>query len=295
MTPRLAVALREPLPWADLLGLVRTAEDARYERVFVPETANREAFGQLAGFAAATTTLGLGTGVIAIESRAPATIAAGAATLQESSGGRFVLGLGAGFAGLSALQSAAKEVRAAMDASPLPMESPPPVWFAALGDRAVAAAAEEADGVLLNWCSPERVAGAAEIVRRERGGDGAGDGFTMAVYVRCCLTGVDDGAPLEALAEATRLYAAIPHYRRQFEAMGLGAEAEAAASGEPVPERIVDAVCIRGGREAFRARAAEYLQAGADLVVVYPVPARDAASSMLGTILAAAPDPAIQP
>ena len=289
--PRLAVALREPLPWTGLLELVQTAEETGYETVFVPEVGNREAFSQLAGFAAATSRIGLATGVVSVESRTPATIAAGAVTVHEASGGRLVLGLGAGFGTLSDLRTAAKEVRAAMANSPLPAARTPPVWFAALGDRTVAVAAREADGVLLNWCTPERVADAARIVRKERH---AASGFTVAVYVRCCLTGVDDAAPFEALAEAARTYAALPHYGRQFESMGLGSEASEAARGGPVAERLVDAVCIRGGREAFRARAAEYADAGADLVVVYPVPAHEPASSILGTILAAAPDPSVE-
>ncbi|MCA1726630.1 MAG: LLM class flavin-dependent oxidoreductase [Actinobacteria bacterium] len=290
-SPQLAVALREPLPWADLLELVRTAEDTGYEAVFVPETGNREAFGQLAGFAAATSRVRVGTGVVSVESRSPVIVAAGAVTLHEASGGRFVLGLGAGFAPLATLSQSAKEIRAAMEASPVPHDTLPPVWFAALGDRAVALAAREADGVILNWCTPERAADAVEIIRRERGGL---DGFTVAVYLRCSLTGIKDEAPFEALAEVSRVYAALPHYRRQFEAMGLGPEAQRAAAGEPVPERLVDAICVRGGRDAFRARADAFAQAGVDLVVVYPVPAREPASSMLGTILAAAPDTTVE-
>jgi alkanesulfonate monooxygenase SsuD/methylene tetrahydromethanopterin reductase-like flavin-dependent oxidoreductase (luciferase family) len=288
--PELAVTLREPLPWADHIQLVRAAEESGYRAAFVPKVGTREAFAQLAGFAAATATLRVGTGVVAVGSRTPAIIAAGALTLHELSGERFVLGLGAGFGTLGDLSATAKETRAAMAANPLPVSAAPEVWFAALGDRAVALAAREADGVLLNWCTPERAAGAVEIVRRERGPDVP---FTVAVYLRACLTGVDDGASFAALAEITRGYASIPHYLRQFEVMGFGAEARAAARGEPVPERLVDAICVRGGRDEVRARTEAFAAAGVDLVAVYPVPAREPVSSMLGTILTAAPDPTV--
>lgn len=289
--PRLGVALREPLPWASLLELVRTTEDAGYEGVFVPEVGNREAFAQLSAMAMVTSRLTLATGVVAMDSRRADTTATAALTLHELSSGRHVLGLGAGFRPLDEFLAHVEDVRRAFAGHPL--GPPPPVWLAALGDRAVEAAASGADGVLLNWCTPERVRRARESIARIREGSEAP--FTVAVYVRCCLTGVDDEAPLEALREATATYASLPHYRRQLDALGLGDEAALAAKAlqegslELVPESLVDALCVRGGPEAFRRRAAEFAAAGADLVVVYPVPARDPASSMLGTILAAAP------
>ncbi len=39
---------------------------------------------------------------------------------------------------------------------------------------------------------------------------------------------------------------------------------------------------------------AEYRRAGADMPVVYPVPALDPVSSIVGTILAMAPSPAVE-
>ncbi|MGH2556107.1 MAG: LLM class flavin-dependent oxidoreductase, partial [Actinomycetota bacterium] len=72
------------------------AEDTGYEAVFVPEISGREAFSTLAGFATATTRIGLGTGVVTIPSRSPVTSAMAAATVHDLSGGRAVLGVGAG-------------------------------------------------------------------------------------------------------------------------------------------------------------------------------------------------------
>lgn len=292
--PRLAVALREPLPWPELLGLVRTAEETGYEAVFVPEVGHREAFSQLAAMATSTSRLRLASGVVSLESRTPQATAAAALTVHELSGGRHVLGVGAGHRSLSELLAYDSQLRQALTAHAL--GPAPPVWFAALGDRVVEAAAERADGVLLNWCTPERVADAVQAVRRRD----PQRPFTVGVYVRCCLTGVADDAPLEALRLAAATYASLPHYRRQFEAMGLGdgaaAAARALADGDvtAVPESFVDALCVRGGRDAFRERALAFARAGADVVVVYPVAARDAASSLLATLLAAAPDPAVE-
>jgi 2-methylisocitrate lyase-like PEP mutase family enzyme len=92
----------------------------------------------------------------------------------------------------------------------------------------------------------------------------------------------------------------MPAYQRQLEAEGLGDLADAAADarrrGDPagVPEELVDALCVRGGRDEALARLDEYRAAGADLVVVYPVTAQEPASSLMGTIMGAAPDPSVE-
>jgi hypothetical protein len=95
-------------------------------------------------------------------------------------------------------------------------------------------------------------------------------------------------------------YAAIPHYRRQFEHMGLGREADVAATahhaGRPheVPDALVRAACVWGDRREALRRFGEYHQAGADLVLCYPVAALDPFSSLLGTVLGAAPTPSLE-
>lgn len=74
--------------------LARAAEAAGYDLVLVPETWGREAFTRLGYLAAHTETIRLGTGIIPVHSRSPALIAQGAATLDELTDGRAVLGLG---------------------------------------------------------------------------------------------------------------------------------------------------------------------------------------------------------
>src|ERR671925_276886 len=69
---RIGVALREPIPWHDLVQIVRTAEDTGYDALFVPEGVAREAFSTLAGLAAETSRIRLGTGVLPMTTRAGA-------------------------------------------------------------------------------------------------------------------------------------------------------------------------------------------------------------------------------
>ncbi len=63
--------------------------------------------------------------------------------------------------------------------------APVPIWIAALGPKATRLAGEIADGVILNWCTPERVAEARDAIRAAAGEAGRDpDAVTISVYVR---------------------------------------------------------------------------------------------------------------
>jgi len=92
----LAVALRDPYPWSEFAGLARTVEAAGYAALFLPEVGTRDTLAALAALAGETTALRLGTGVVPLPSRSPGLLAIAAATVQERSNGRLILGLGTG-------------------------------------------------------------------------------------------------------------------------------------------------------------------------------------------------------
>jgi len=298
-----------------LVQIVQTAEQTGYEALFVPESSGREAFSTLAGLSGHTEALRLGTGIVTIVARRPSTTAMAAATVHEISGGRLILGLGTGPVGpgaLDRLRGFVTLVRSALEGEEVQTpeggrfqlafhpKEPVPIWIAALNHKAMRLAGEVADGVLLNWCPPERVAFARERIREGASAAGRDPGsVTLAVYVRACV-GQEPRAAMAALAAMAAQYASYPAYRRQFEAVGLGekarAAAEALAAGKPdrVPEELVRRVCLMGEASEALAGLRAYLDAGADLPVVYPVATRDALSSILGTVFALAPHPAVE-
>jgi probable F420-dependent oxidoreductase len=279
---------RIPMPVDDLLQAAVLTEETGYNALFVPDHGVWDPFALLASFAQRTSRLRLATGVVTLTSRSPAIMGAAAATLDRVTGGRSILGLGSG------PERRVDRVAAYLDNLREHRPDGVPLYLAALGDRMVHLAGARADGVLLNWCSPARVERARAQVDRT-----GPRRVTLAVYVRACL-GHEAEHALAALREAVGMYAAIPAYRRQLEAEGLGAQAAAAAEArgrdDPsrVPDELVDALCVRGTRDQALARLDEYRTAGADLVVVYPVTAQEPASSLMGTIMAAAPDPAVE-
>jgi alkanesulfonate monooxygenase SsuD/methylene tetrahydromethanopterin reductase-like flavin-dependent oxidoreductase (luciferase family) len=300
-------ALRDPLPWSDLAAVVRAAEQTGYTALFLPEIGARDALVTLGALASETRDLTLATGVLPIASRSLRLLAMGAATVQERSGGRLVLGIGTGGLGRGALErlrGAVLALRALLSGERVLLEGrevelglvpadPVPIWIAALGPRAMELAGEVADGVLLNWCPPERVGTARRLLAEaaERGGRDPAE-VTVALYVRAWV-GDDEAEALPALRAAAAEYASYPAYARQFEQVGLGElAARAAAAGragrlEEVPVELVRAVCALG--EDARARVEAFREAGADLVVVYPVASGPAAASIELTLLALAP------
>jgi alkanesulfonate monooxygenase SsuD/methylene tetrahydromethanopterin reductase-like flavin-dependent oxidoreductase (luciferase family) len=289
----LAVALRDAYPWPDLAGLARAIEDAGFDALFLPEVGARDTLATLAALAGETARLRLATGVVPLPSRSPGLLAAAAATVQERSGGRLILGLGAGpstpgaldrlRATVVGLRTAFGDGKGSVDGSPvrspLPLPKPPEIWVAALGPRATRLAGEVADGVLLNWCTPARVVTAVTQVAdgaRDAGRDAAA--VSVAVYVRAALTpGSLDGA--RAMAAE---YGSYPAYARQFRAMALDpADADAIVTGVMLTDP-----------GAAADRLAAYRAAGADLPVVYPVlppggPSADAARETIRAVMPA--------
>jgi 5,10-methylenetetrahydromethanopterin reductase len=256
-----AFTIRDPLPWPQVATVTREGERLGYSAVFHPETDGRDTLATLAALAGETERLLLGTGVIPMGARTPKLAAMAAATVQERSGGRHILGVGTGGAApgaLDQLRRYVEEVREHLDVAALDLPRPVPIWIAALGPRATRLAGEIADGVILNWCTPDRVAEAQEAVRVAAGGAGRDpDAVTIAVYVRASFSERAEEALLSVAAE----YLSYASYARQFEVMGV----------EPSPQAIVDAVCLRGDPDRASDRLEAYRRAGADLPVVYPV------------------------
>jgi 5,10-methylenetetrahydromethanopterin reductase len=262
-----AFTIRDPLPWPEVAGIAREGERLGYSAVFLPEIGARDTLATLTGLAGETERLLLGTGVIPMAARTPRLAAMAAGTLQERSGGRHILGVGTGGAApgaLGRLRNYVDEIRDLVGGSApgaalgLRLPAPVPIWIAALGPRAVRLAGEIADGVILNWCTPDRVAEARDAIRGAAGEAGRDpNAVTIAVYVRASFSGRAEEALLAAAAE----YASYPAYARQFGAMGV----------ETSPEAIVDSVCLRGDPDLARELLDDHRKAGADLPVVYPV------------------------
>ena len=117
---------------------------------------------------------------------------------------------------------------AALGVADLP---PAPVYLAALGPQMLRLAGETADGALLNWATPERIA--ASRARIDEGSARAGRGpgsVPMTMYIRVCIDD-DVAAARQAFGAQVLGYAMgqpgvpqTPGYRGLFAQMGFDAE-----------------------------------------------------------------------
>lgn len=109
---RLGLALANEGALDATVALARQAEDLGLAEVWVPESLHgRSATSAVAMLAARTERIGLGVGVVNPFWRHPSLIAMEAATLDEASGGRLRIGLGAGLWTLRALGEADQRTR----------------------------------------------------------------------------------------------------------------------------------------------------------------------------------------
>lgn len=246
-----------------------------YQAAWTPSGPDDAAFERCLRWHQAT---GVETGisVVPASGQPPAFYAALARRVWDASGGRFRLGIGSGRlpAAAQAMSAYLTELRGL-----LPAEQP--VYLAALGPRMLRLAGEAADGVALNWCSPEQV-GLARGTVEEAASRARRPVPELVEYIR---TAVDPDSELarRVLARATLQYALGPTaYRRHFERMGFGEElrrAESAPDGPP--PAFVQQVGAAGAPGEVRSQV-ERLAAGLDTAIVRVLVSRpgDAGSAL---------------
>ncbi len=90
----LMIGYWQALPPPDLVGRAKLAESAGYDSVWTAEAYGSDVVSPLCWIGANTSTIKLGTGLMQISARTPASAAMTAATIDHLSNGRLILGLG---------------------------------------------------------------------------------------------------------------------------------------------------------------------------------------------------------
>jgi F420-dependent oxidoreductase-like protein len=215
---------------SDQLAVVGEAERLGFHSAWAAEAYGSDAATVLAWLAAGTSTIKLGAGIFQMPGRSPAMTAMTAATIDELSGGRMLLGIGSsgpqvseGWHGQRFAQQLQRTreyvavVRLALSRErvvfngqtlqlPLPdgpgralkltigaVQDQIPIYLAAIGPRNTALAGEIADGWLPTFFSPENVGEFRELL--QVGADRADrtlDGFDIAPTVQVFIS--DDRA-----------------------------------------------------------------------------------------------------
>ncbi|MBU6337052.1 MAG: LLM class flavin-dependent oxidoreductase [Acidobacteria bacterium] len=293
------------------LDRVRLAEKLGYASAWTTHVNGRDALGVCTAYAAATESIGIGTGVVPIYSRTPATMAQEAATIDDLSGGRFTLGIGVshrpvveGWHGQSIdkpvteMREYATTVRSILRGEPVGETAKwktsfalgigpfpdLPLFVAALSPNMLRLAGEVADGVILWLCNPNYIRDVvvpAVTEGRERAGLGL-DGFEIVAAVPGACTD-DPEVALEAQRRDLIPYFGLPFYRAMLERSGFGHDIAAfdAAGGDPekmaaaVSGDFLELLCATGNADEVRAGLERYREAGATLPCVGPVAGTD--------------------
>lgn len=245
---------------ADFAALAVAAEEAGFDQIWVSHDLFLRSAPVLLTLAATrTSTIQLGTGILNPYSMHPAEIAMTAATLQEVTGGRFLLGLGAGaedflgWAGierpapLARTREAVASLRALLSGErPARREdtgagwgdeaflrtpaAPTPIYLGVMSPKMLALAGEVADGALPLLFPPEHFATAAEqaAVGVERAGRDAGE-LDLAA---CIWASIDDDPDRARLALAEK----IAYYGPSFAPYLLERAGLTLADFDPVTE-----------------------------------------------------------
>ena len=292
----------------------QAAERLGYESVWTTQMPDaRDASLVLAAYACSTERVKLGTGVLPIYTRHPTAMAHMAATLDELSGGRFILGIGIshkvtveGMWGLhldspveamreyltivrSLLREGASSVEGthftARGVYSAPRKAELPIMISALNPRMLELAGELADGIVLYMCTPAYVRDhiVPAVARgREKVGKSM-DGFEIVAAIPVSLT-TDRAAAHDAFRGTVARYASLPYYRKMMDASGLKSELDA----DVVGERVLDELAGIGDEDRVRGAIRRYRDAGVTLPGVGPFSGHAAAKGYVATLEAAA-------
>ena len=261
------------------LAFVREVEAMGFGGYWTREGVGREPFALLAAAAVSTSRLRLGTAIASVYARDPMTARAAASTLQELSGGRFMLGLGVSHPGSveqirghrygppAEVMTQYLEALAAADYKGPAPAAPVPVLIAALGDRMLGIAGSLTDGAIPYLLTVEALAAARATL--DQAAAQAGRPRPRLVLMVPVVPIEDPTAAGAAARTALGAYSSLPAYRRSYLRQGFE-EADFAAPGGP-SDRLLGAIVASGSRAQVVARLGELASAGADELAIVPI------------------------
>ncbi len=243
----------------------RLADELGFDSAYTTHIAGRDSMTVLAAYAVTTNRIRVGTGVLPIFSRTPVSTAQTAATIDELSGGRMVLGLGVSHQvtvenwfdskitkPVSQMREYVEIVRAILRGDEPPAgehfntkfqfmgyeaRDELPIYVGALSPNMLQLAGEIADGAMLWLCNPDYIRDVVvpEVTKgREKAGKTL-EGFDIVAAVPSGIA-EDREKAFGAMRRELLTYFSLPFYRAMIERSGYEADIkafdEAMASGD---------------------------------------------------------------
>jgi probable F420-dependent oxidoreductase len=288
----------------------RAEREWGYDAIWLAETNGPDSFSLAGALAMATERATIGTAIVPVYNRTPAVLAMSAATVQQLSGGRFVLGLGSSSHAIigdwngvpferplahvresvAILRQALAGQKTDFDGSVFRSHglrlgtgrvSPVPIYLAGLREKMLQMAGAIGDGLIVNLfpvTALPQILAAYRVGAVEAGRDATRD----EVVCRFQVLVTDDVPGARNLVRlAFGGYAAAPVYNKFFAWWGFEDEARDVAAAFARRDRagvaaamhdgFVDRISILGTAEQCRAQLAEFVAAGVTTSVISPL------------------------
>ncbi len=303
------------------VDVARWAEEFGYQSTWIAEANATEGFAILGASAIAAPSLGLGTGVLALQLRTPPLAAMAAATLQSLAPDRDVfLGIGIsspvvagqwhgaqyGSRPVAQMREYVALVRECLTGDAVTFqgdfysvkrfrlgvrlnERTPNIVIGAMNPTMLKLAGEIADGVLLNYLPASHVPWSVEQIR-------AGGDATVYAYIHACVTDRDRYA--EAARKDLFSYAVVDAYGDNFARAGFADDVTALRAAHAARDRqgalaaigdaMLDGIQIVGDTAHVRKAVQTYIDNGVQVPIAFPCPWGEDRSATVRATMAAA-------
>jgi alkanesulfonate monooxygenase SsuD/methylene tetrahydromethanopterin reductase-like flavin-dependent oxidoreductase (luciferase family) len=286
------------------------------DSLWVPESWGRESFSTLGAMSQITKKVRLGTSIVNIYSRTPATVAMAAITLDVLSNNRTIIGLGASTAAIVEnwhgvqFNKPASRMKEYIDCLRLinrgekvkyngeffkinnfkilhrPQRMHIPIFMAAVNKRMVSMASELADGILLYLRPFEELKRTASELKQAT----KGKGFEIACSFICAISNKNPQKARDRAATTLAFYVAVGKYYSKFLAEnGFELEVEkinaeyrksgAEGAAKFVSDKMLSSLVICGSSEECRESLSKFLSTGITLPILQFNPVGDSERS----------------
>jgi len=310
---RLGFSLGTLLEHDEVLRCAAIADKQEAESVWIPESWGREAFVTLGSLAALTKRVLLGTGIIGIYSRSPASIAMAVTTLDALSNGRALLGLGASSKAIvenwhgarfsnhvARMREYVELVRLICKGDKVsytgkfskvnnfklgfkPVRERIPIYVAAVNEKMLKLSAGMADGAILFLRPIDDLKQTTSQLKINK------DSFDIACVI---MTAISKDAELarERVRKTLAFYVAVGKIYSKFLASHGFEDTVEQITDEYkkhglenvhklVPDKMLDSIAIAGAPEECRRRLAKFRETGISLPIIQFNPIGDAENS----------------
>jgi alkanesulfonate monooxygenase SsuD/methylene tetrahydromethanopterin reductase-like flavin-dependent oxidoreductase (luciferase family) len=314
---RIGYSLGPLLSTSELLACAKLADALpSTDSIWVPESWGRESFSTLGAVSQVTARSRLGTSIVSIFSRTPATVAMAAVTLDTLSASRTVIGLGASteaivenwhgvkferplermadFVKCFKMMTSGERVSYAgtyYNVKDFKILHPParkkiPVYIGAVNKGMISLAAELADGVILYLRPLDELKASCSRLQKAT----AGRNFEIACSLICAVSDSEPEKARKRAAQTLAFYVAVGKYYRKFlsqngyqretsEISKTYAESGLQSAASCVTDRMLRMLTICGTREECKRSLGEFVSSGVSLPIIQFNPVDSAESS----------------